>query len=70
MDINAIVITLVSGFVAVAILLTIAFSISIIIRASRGGGRKRSGNTARYQRMLAQAVKRARYMGLMPYVGS
>ncbi len=32
-------------------------------------GRKRSGNTARFQRMLQQAVKRARYMGLMPYVG-
>lgn len=33
-------------------------------------GRKRSGNTARFQRRLQQAVKRARYMGLMPYVGS
>ena len=32
-------------------------------------GRKRSGNTARFQRMLQQAIKRARYMGLMPYVG-
>lgn len=33
-------------------------------------GRKRSGSTARFQRMLKTAVKRARYMGLMPYVGS
>ena len=33
-------------------------------------GRKRSGNHARFQRMLGSAVKRARYMGLMPYVGS
>ncbi len=32
-------------------------------------GRKRSGNTARFQRMLQRAIKRARYMGLMPYVG-
>ncbi len=32
-------------------------------------GRKRSGNTARFQRMLQTAVKRARYMGLLPYVG-
>ena len=32
-------------------------------------GRKRSGNTAGYQRMLQRAVKRARFMGLMPYVG-
>ena len=32
-------------------------------------GRKRSGNNARFQRMLSQAVKRARFMGLMSYVG-
>ena len=32
--------------------------------------RKRSGNTARFQRRLQQAVKRARYMGLMSYVGA
>jgi small subunit ribosomal protein S18 len=32
-------------------------------------GRKRSGNTAGFQRMLQRAIKRARYMGLMPYVG-
>lgn len=30
--------------------------------------RKRTGATAMEQRMLAKAVKRARYMGLMPYV--
>lgn len=31
-------------------------------------GKKRSGLTAGQQRMLATAVKRARYMGLLPYV--
>ena len=30
--------------------------------------RKRSGLTAKYQRQLATAVKRARFMGLLPYV--
>jgi small subunit ribosomal protein S18 len=29
---------------------------------------KRSGVSAKYQRLLALAVKRARYMGLLPYV--
>lgn len=29
--------------------------------------RKRLGVTARQQRMLAQAIKRARYMALLPY---
>jgi small subunit ribosomal protein S18 len=29
--------------------------------------RKRLGTTAREQRMVAQAVKRARYMALLPY---
>ncbi len=32
--------------------------------------RKRSGISARYQRQLAVAVKRARFMGLLPYVAS
>lgn len=32
-------------------------------------GRKRSGSSARFQRKVQVAVKRARYMGLMPYVG-
>ncbi len=32
-------------------------------------GRKRSGNSAKFQRMLKTAVHRARYMGLLPYVG-
>lgn len=31
-------------------------------------GRKRSSATAMEQRMLARAVKRARYMALLPYV--
>ncbi len=30
--------------------------------------RKRTGVSARYQRMLAEAVKRGRFMGLLPYV--
>jgi small subunit ribosomal protein S18 len=30
--------------------------------------RKRSGNCARHQRSVKRAVKRARYMALMPYV--
>ena len=29
---------------------------------------KRSGVSAKYQRQLATAVKRARFMGLLPYV--
>ena len=33
-------------------------------------GRKRSGSSARFQRLIKVAIKRARYMGLMPYVGS
>jgi small subunit ribosomal protein S18 len=31
--------------------------------------RKRSGNCARHQRMSTLAIKLARYMSLMPYVG-
>ncbi len=31
-------------------------------------GRRRSGLTARQQRQVEQAVKRARFMGLLPYV--
>ena len=30
-------------------------------------GRKRLGTTAREQRMIAQAIKRSRYMGLLPF---
>ena len=33
-------------------------------------GRKRNGATAQEQRMLAKAVKRARYMALLPYVAA
>ena len=33
-------------------------------------GRKRSGSCAGFQRRVSLAIKRARYMGLMPYVGS
>jgi small subunit ribosomal protein S18 len=31
--------------------------------------RKRSGNCAKCQRMARNAIKRARYLALMPYVG-
>ena len=31
--------------------------------------RKRSGNCAAFQRAVAVAIKRARFMGLLPYVG-
>ena len=33
-------------------------------------GRKRSGSSAAFQRKVSLAVKRARYMGLLPFVGS
>lgn len=33
-------------------------------------GKKRSGISAKYQRQLGIAVKRARFMGLLPYVAS
>ncbi len=32
--------------------------------------RKRIGSNAREQRQIAQAVKRARYMGLLPYTSA
>lgn len=33
-------------------------------------GRKRASTTAAEQRMLAQAIKRARFMGLLPYTSA
>ena len=33
-------------------------------------GRKRSGSSALFQRKVKIAIKRARFMGLLPYVGS
>ena len=32
--------------------------------------RKRTGVSAKYQRQLATAIKRARFIGLLPYVAS
>ncbi|WP_432800295.1 30S ribosomal protein S18 [Poriferisphaera sp. WC338] len=33
-------------------------------------GRKKTGLSAREQRMMAQAIKRARYMALLPYTSA
>ncbi|MEM1330519.1 MAG: 30S ribosomal protein S18 [Planctomycetota bacterium] len=33
-------------------------------------GRKRLGTTAVEQRLIAQAIKRARFMGLLPYTSA
>ncbi len=33
-------------------------------------GRKRAGTSAGEQRMVSQAIKRARYMGLLPYTSA
>lgn len=33
-------------------------------------GRKKTGLTAREQRMVARAIKRARYMALLPYTSA
>ncbi len=33
-------------------------------------GRKRLGTSAREQRMVAQAIKRARFLGLLPYTSA
>jgi len=33
-------------------------------------GRKRLGTTAREQKLIAQAIKRARFMGLLPYTSA
>lgn len=33
-------------------------------------GRKRMNASAREQRMISQAIKRARYMGLLPYTSA
>ncbi|MFP4144753.1 MAG: 30S ribosomal protein S18 [Phycisphaeraceae bacterium] len=33
-------------------------------------GRKKTGLSAREQRLLAQAIKRARYMALLPYTSA
>ncbi len=33
-------------------------------------GRKRNSSTAAEQRMISQAIKRARYMGLLPYTSA
>ena len=33
-------------------------------------GRKRTGLNAKYQRMAARAIKRSRYMGLLPFTSA
>jgi len=39
----------------------------LVTSEARVFGRKRSGNCARHQRMFKAAVKRARFMALLPY---
>ena len=47
--------------------------VQVLSKLTTGQGklysRKRSGNCARHQRSARLAIKRARYMALMPYVG-
>ena len=48
--------------------------INTLMKLSTGQGkiyaRKRSGNCAYHQRSAKQAIKRARFLALMPYVGA
>lgn len=32
--------------------------------------RRRTGTSAKYQRLVSQAIKRARFMGLLPFIQS
>ena len=41
----------------------------MLTNQSKMFSRKRSGNCAAFQRATADAIKRARYMALLPYVG-
>ena len=41
----------------------------LVSRQGRIFSRKRSGLTARSQRRVTVAIKRARFMGLLPYTG-
>ncbi len=41
----------------------------LVNRHGRVVGRRKSGCTASSQRAVTQAIKRARFMGLLPYVG-
>jgi len=47
--------------------------VQVLSKLTTGQGklysRKRSGNCARHQRSARLAIKRSRYMALMPYVG-
>ena len=36
---------------------------------ARDGSRKRTGASAMEQRMITEAIKRSRYLGMLPYVG-
>ena len=48
-------------------------NVQVLSKLTTGQGklysRKRSGNCARHQRSARLAIKRARFMALMPYVG-
>jgi len=56
MVISEVAIILVGGFVAVAVILTIAFSIGIIIRSTRSGSSKRSGGSEADETRLIQEI--------------
>jgi len=41
-----------------------------IAPSGRINGRRRSGTCAKHQRMVSRAIKRARYLALLPYAPS
>lgn len=56
MDIATLAIILVSGFVAVSLLLAVAFSISLIIKTARGGGLKKTAKSDADETRLIQEI--------------
>ncbi len=56
MAISGFVTMIASGFLAIAIILTIAFSIGIIIRSAKSGSSKRSGGSEADETRLIQEI--------------
>ena len=56
MDLSVLAIIAVSGVIAVMVLVTIGCMMSLIIRAFRGGGSKRSGKTEAEETRLIQEI--------------